>query len=77
MINQNMTIFALISVFMYCIVMAQDTPENIEQDETAQVQDTNLEETPDEAIGDRIMEEMNGMKVCNPIEIHFEQYSFY
>ena len=38
--------------------------ENV-QNEESQAADTNLEESPDEAIGDRIMEEMNGMKVYN------------
>ena len=60
----NMTIVLLISVFLHCMVVnGQDTPEESVKAEEPQIQDTNLEEGPDEAIGDRIMEEMNGMKV--------------
>ena len=64
MCYHNMTIVLLISVFLHCMVVnGQDTPEESVQAEEPQSQDTNLEESPDEAIGDRIMEEMNGMKV--------------
>ena len=66
MLHHNMTIVISISVFLFCmIVTGQDTPEESVPAEEAQIQDKNLEESPDEAIGDRIMEEMNGMKVLN------------
>ena len=66
MLYHKMTIVVLVSVFMFCVIVsAQDAPEENVQNEESQVADTNLEESPDEAIGDRIMEEMNGMKVYN------------
>ena len=63
MLYHKMTIVVLISAFMFCVIVsAQDAPEENVQNEESQAADTNLEESPDEAIGDRIMEEMNGMK---------------
>ena len=63
MLYHKMTI-VVFSALMFCMIAtAQDAPEESVQNEESQVKDTNLEETPDEAIGDRIMEEMNGMKV--------------
>ena len=64
MLYHIMTKVVVISALMFCMIAtAQDAPEEGVQNEESQVKDTNLEETPDEAIGDRIMEEMNGMKV--------------
>ena len=64
MLYHKMTKIVVISALMFCMIAtAQDAPEESVQNEESQVKDTNLEETPDEAIGDRIMEEMNGMKV--------------
>ena len=64
MLQQKITIIVVISIFCF-LAIAQDTPDERVRDEDAQFQDANLEESPDEAIGDRIMEEMNGMKVLS------------
>ena len=78
MLHHKMTIVISISVFLFCmIVTGQDTPEESVPAEEAQVQDKNLEESPDEAIGDRIMEEMNGMKVFNNSIQQILTYNFY
>ena len=64
MLQQKITIIVVISILCF-LAIAQDTPDERVRDEDAQFQDANLEESPDEAIGDRIMEEMNGMKVLS------------